>query len=61
MAGYRKAFDVPGLTGVWAYRQEGKPVSWCATVITARGVFDTEEHNSPWAALAAAAELVEGE
>lgn len=53
----RALFDTPGLTGVWCYRRKDKEPKWCATVITGDGVTDTEDFDSPWEALQAAADL----
>lgn len=57
-AGYRHAFEVPGLTGVWCMRQEGRQLRWHATVITRLGIFDSQECGSPWAALEAVRRIV---
>ena len=51
----REAFDVPGLTGVWAYRERGTgKVQWSATVIRGDLAEDEDFYDTPWEALAAA-------
>ena len=55
VARLREAFDVPGLTGVWAYRERGiGKAQWCATVIRGELAEDEDFYDTPWQALEAA-------
>ncbi len=56
-----EAFQIRGVTGVWHYIREGRPVKWCATYLKDGNLYDTGAFDTPWEALKWAKKGITGE